>query len=309
MMTSRKKVSDEALIESYSKTQNVWKTGEEVGMCGQSVHERLTKLGIINKMNYWTENDDNALVEKYTRYKLENRLDELAKELGRTKQFICRKAKILGLTDRNLHPMADKAKNKLSIKTKEWIRQKGHPKGYLGHKHNDEARAKISESSKKTWRDPNSILNSEVNRQRLSDVLHERQMHGNINKYSIWGKHKVDFANRTYVFKSTWEVEIAKQLQSMQDTGIITHWGYETKHFEFKDIQRGIRSYCPDFEVMLPDGLIFYIEVKGWKMFKSMKRIQMFRERYPNIKLILLDEKEYKNVLESDINWILKYIK
>lgn len=299
MATSRKKVSDDALIESYARTQNIWKTGEEVGMCGQSVHERLSKLGIINKMNYWTEKDDRVLIKKYTQYKNENRLDELAKELGRTKQFICRKARVIGLTDKNIHPMADKAKKKLSIKAKQWLKKKGHPKGYLGHKHNDAARAKISISSKRAWQDPNSRLNSDANRQRLSDSLHKRMMNGDIDKFSIRGKHEVTIAGHTYVFKSTWEVEIAKQLQLLTDNGFISKWGYETKHFEFKDIQRGIRSYCPDFEVTLPNGDTFYIEVKGWKMFTSMKRIQMFSERYPNVKLYLIDEKEYGNILSQ----------
>jgi hypothetical protein len=53
--------------------------------------------------------------------------------------------------------------------------------------------------------------------------------------------------------------------------------------------------------VSLIDGGKMYIEVKGWKMPSSMKRIEMFRERYPNIKLYMIDEREYKKVIsESD---------
>lgn len=39
--------------------------------------------------------------------------------------------------------------------------------------------------------------------------------------------------------------------------------------------------------------------VKGWKSEVGMKRLSMFKERYPNIKLYLIDETEYKNVISK----------
>ena len=43
----KKKVSDEVLLNSYKRIGNVWKVGQEVGLCGQSVYDRLVKLHAI----------------------------------------------------------------------------------------------------------------------------------------------------------------------------------------------------------------------------------------------------------------------
>lgn len=94
-----KKVSDEVIVESYIKHGNVWLVGKEVGLCGQSVHERLTRLGVIKKLNVFTESEKNILLSEYVEARDKGSLDGLALKLGRTKQFICRKAKALGLTD------------------------------------------------------------------------------------------------------------------------------------------------------------------------------------------------------------------
>ena len=95
------KATNEQLIESYKKTKSVWKTAKEFGMCGQSVHERLQKLGATNPINVFTKEDYKILEERYVIYRDSGQLQTLADELGRTKQFICRKAKDLGLTDKN----------------------------------------------------------------------------------------------------------------------------------------------------------------------------------------------------------------
>lgn len=97
-----KKVSDEVLVESYGRLHGVWKVGKEVGLCGQSVHERLVKIGAIVKQNIFTETEKEILQMEYVSFRDEGRLADLACIMGRTKQFICRKAKDLGLTDH--HP-------------------------------------------------------------------------------------------------------------------------------------------------------------------------------------------------------------
>ena len=96
-----KSVSDEALIASYKRTKSVWKTGKEVGLCGQTVHERLKKFGIVEPVNVFTEADKQRLIEDYGNYKRLGKLQDLADDMGRTKQFICRKARSLGLTSRS----------------------------------------------------------------------------------------------------------------------------------------------------------------------------------------------------------------
>lgn len=295
------RVTDENLVASYKRTGNIWKTAEEVGICGQSVHERLTKLGVIRKMNLWTEADDEVLLAEYARHKKENTLEELARSLGRTKQFICRKARALGLTKTKERVMAEKAKAKLSESMKKWLSENGHPKGYLGHKHGDETRKKLSEKCHAAWVNPDSYVNSDEFRQKMSDAQHKRMMLGGVDVYSRCGKYPCVIGGMYNVFKSSWEVVIAKRLQELVDDGSITYWRYESKHFNFDDVKRGIRSYCPDFEVALNDGSVLFIEVKGWRMEKSMKRISMFKERYPDVKFYMIDNDEYNKILsESD---------
>lgn len=94
-----KKATDEQIVEAYQRTGSVWKAGEELGMCGQSVHERLKKLGVDTSSNLFTKEDEKYLAERYTVYRDAGCLQVLADEMGRTKPFICRQAGRLGLTD------------------------------------------------------------------------------------------------------------------------------------------------------------------------------------------------------------------
>jgi Holliday junction resolvase len=96
----RKRVSDHELIAAYRKTGSVWKAGELVGIGGQSVHERLVKLGAVNRMNYFTDEENDRLRREYQANADAGTLETLAREMGRTKHFICRQARALGLTDK-----------------------------------------------------------------------------------------------------------------------------------------------------------------------------------------------------------------
>jgi len=93
------KVSDEIIIESYQRLRSVWKVAKEVGLCGQSVHERVKRLGVKTKYPPFTDKEKQVLVDEYIKYRNLGELQRLAEKLNRTKQFICRKAKELGLTD------------------------------------------------------------------------------------------------------------------------------------------------------------------------------------------------------------------
>lgn len=96
--TNKKKATDEELIRAYRELGSVWKVGERFGMCGQSVYERLKKLGVIKGEKY-TEEEIAILKAEYQKYAGEGRLDELAKRLGRPKTSIARQARKLGLTN------------------------------------------------------------------------------------------------------------------------------------------------------------------------------------------------------------------
>lgn len=97
-MSGAKKVEDDVLIESYRRHGNVWKVGYELGIRGQNVHYRLTRLGVAKKMNVFTEKEKDILNREYLSHRDAGNIQALADRLGRTKQFICRQAGKLGLT-------------------------------------------------------------------------------------------------------------------------------------------------------------------------------------------------------------------
>lgn len=89
------------IIEKYTKLKSVWKVAKEVGCCGQYVHEVLIKNNVEMSRKKFSKDDEAFLLKNYDKYRGERRLQDLASELGRTKQFICRKAAGLGLTKNN----------------------------------------------------------------------------------------------------------------------------------------------------------------------------------------------------------------
>ena len=101
MSAGRTKATNEQLIESYVRTGSIWKTAEEFGMCGQSVHERLTKLGVVEHARKITDKDVKRLFRDYVVYRDAGKLEDLASDIGVTKTSLCRAAGKLGLTDRN----------------------------------------------------------------------------------------------------------------------------------------------------------------------------------------------------------------
>lgn len=100
-MAFPQKATDEQIVDAYQRTRSVWKAADELGMCGQSVHKRLQKLGIDTSANLFTKEDERYLAERYVVYRDAGQLQVLADEMGRTKAFICRQAGKMGLTDPN----------------------------------------------------------------------------------------------------------------------------------------------------------------------------------------------------------------
>lgn len=99
-MSCRKKVSDELLIKEYERLGNVWKVADAVGLCGQTVHGRLSKIGKINKMRILTEDEKRKIEQVYNSgiERGDGKLQKLSKEIGRTIPFISRYAGKKGLT-------------------------------------------------------------------------------------------------------------------------------------------------------------------------------------------------------------------
>lgn len=92
-------VDDGELAQAYYRTGSVWKAGKEVGLSGQTAHARLRRLGIVTPIRVFTDEERETLKLCYTDHADNGTLDLLAMQLGRTKQFICRQARDLGLTN------------------------------------------------------------------------------------------------------------------------------------------------------------------------------------------------------------------
>lgn len=68
-MSTPLKHTDEEIRDAYERTGSVWKAADELGMCGQSVHERLVKMGADTSQNVFTEEDEKYLAERYVLYR------------------------------------------------------------------------------------------------------------------------------------------------------------------------------------------------------------------------------------------------
>ena len=304
MISNRKKASSEDLAASYNETGSVWKTAEIFGMCGQSVHERLSRLGLIKPANTFTENDKNRLIAEYQATVDAGGLSRLAAEMGRTKQFLCRQARRLGLTDqkRKASPIAKEniRKGRVGI----WKRRP-HPRGMLGKSHNERTKKIISDVHKLKWITDKTFeigLMSPEARQKRSDLMSFRQRTDQrLRKGYSRGKggRRPDLNNQH--FRSSWEANYARYLNLMVLRGEIERWEFEPDTFWFESIKRGVRSYLPDFKVYPIGGKPpFYVEIKGWMDSKSKTKLKRMKKYYPEIVIKVIGAKAYKLM---DTHW------
>lgn len=99
MSGSPRKATNEQLVSAYSQFGNIWRVADCFGMCGQSVHERLQKLGVIVPKNIFTKEDDERIVREYELFASVGKVVDLADAMGRTRFALCRRAGVLGLTN------------------------------------------------------------------------------------------------------------------------------------------------------------------------------------------------------------------
>ena len=304
-VTYYEKISNEDVIREYGSGKSIWVIAKEYGMCGQSVYERLVRLGINKLINIITYKDLARIADVYRDgfIRGDNRLNELAVELGRTKQFIARQAGKMGFTNYN-RPITDENKQKISVRSKKWIAENGHPKGFLGKHRTDEEKVNQSKLTKSMWADPNSKFNSPETRQLHSDYMSKFMVNRNNGKsentYSRTKKGWREFPNgKKYFFRSKWEMNYAKYLQFLKENGNIKEWTYEEDTFWFNAIKRGVRSYTPDFKVTENNGTIIYHEVKGWMDDKSKTKLSRMKKYYPDVKMKLVDEKCYNQIKKN----------
>jgi hypothetical protein len=193
----------------------------------------------------------------------------------------------------------------LSEQRRRHIAEHGHPRGYLGHKHSDETRAKLSARVRAGWANPESGHNQPLYRAGLSDrfsrMAAERVANttgGNV--YSRARRGYRDDLSKVF-FRSRWEANYARYLNLLIQQGQVVEWAYECETFWFEAIRRGVRSYTPDFRVVLPDGSHEWHEVKGWMDAKSKTKLQRMKKYYPHERVVLIEEPFFKQIVKSGL--------
>ena len=293
------KATNQELIDSYNSTGNIWKTAEVFKMCGQTVHERLIRLGVKLNNPKISEQDLLRIKEVYESgiIRGDNKLQLLSKELKRTIPFISRKAKLLGLTSYN-RIYTDELKLNVGKRTSLWMKDHEHPRGFLNHKHSVETLVKLSEKSLENW--------GKMTDEKLADIKKKTYItsmkNGTYNRprrKTTWKQQWATIGGKECYFRSQWEVNYAIFLEFLKNNKDIKDWEFEPETFWFESIKRGCRSYLPDFKVTENNDKIIFHEVKGWMDDRSKTKIKRMALYYPDVKLIIIREPEYKEILKK----------
>jgi hypothetical protein len=287
------------VVESYARTRSVWKTGEELGIAGQTVASKLKKAGIRAFQSPMTEEDRRVIREYYeTTPVAKFDLNVLANQLGRTRHLICRRAREMGLTIMG-RVRNDEVLSRLSEKTRERWKNQPHPRGYLGYKHGPETRKKLSVVSKRHW--------DGMSEDQKADLV-MKQLRTKVDKYGSvapnvrrgsWKAGWREIGTVRKFFRSRWEANYARYLEWLKQRGEISEWQHEPETFWFEAIKRGVRSYLPDFKVTELGGSVAYHEVKGWFDARSKTTIRRMAKYHPTVKLVVIDKTQYASISKT----------
>lgn len=101
-------------------------------------------------------------------------------------------------------------------------------------------------------------------------------------------------------FRSAWEANFGRYLNFLKKQKEILAWEFEPDTFWFEEIKRGTRSYLPDFKVWdSKHKEPYYIEVKGYMDARSRTKIKRMAKYYPEVLLIIVGRKEYKEIRDK----------
>lgn len=96
MGRGHKRATDEQIAEAYRSTGSVWKAAKQLGLAGQTVHERLRRMGHELAHAKWTAEEDDELAALYADPHLT--VADVARRLNRTSAAIACRANELGLS-------------------------------------------------------------------------------------------------------------------------------------------------------------------------------------------------------------------
>lgn len=294
------KIKADKYYQSYIELGSVHKVGVKFGVSHSTVHRYLRAFGYKLKGEKFSSEEDDIISKYYTEtLDSDFSMNELIKLLGyrSSAQNVCRRARQLGLTNIN-RKMSNIVKQNMSKIASDAIKEHGHPRGYLGHKHSDETKLKLSLKSKEAW----SKISDEKLAERNMKQLKTRHKNGTLypnRAKCTWKQQWAEINGVRKYYRSQWELNYAYYLEWLRLNGQIKSWKHEPRTFWFDGVKRGCVSYLPDFEVIENNGDITYHEVKGWMDDRSKTKIRRMGKYYPNIKLIVIDAKAYKSLAKD----------
>lgn len=304
-MASAQKATDEQIAAAYAKHGSIWSAAGDLGMCGQSVHERLIKLGLQKPLNVFCDAEKAILLEQYQEAANAGKLSDLATAMGRTKPFICRQAKLLGITNAKRTRQYLSAVSSAAFKA--WHQVNEHPRGMLHKRHSDTTCKLLSKVQAARW-------DSMTEDQRESLII--KQLRGRAranggklaspvsNRATSWKQAWREIGGQRCYFRSTWEANYARYLETLRLEGMILRWEHEPHTFWFEGIRRGAVSYLPDFRVTALDGSITFHEVKGWMDDRSKTKLARMGQRFPEVAMVVVDKGAYA-LIKSRFRYVI----
>lgn len=299
----------ELLKQSY-KAKPLSEISKELGRSVHQVRNKLWKLGISKDQRKWKDHEVEQLRKAYSEAEFSDdiKLDELAEKLGRLKSNVSRKARELGLTDikrkgrRNPKikiPMFSTQEERSAYRSKlskEMIANRGHPRGFLGGKHTDEAKKRISEKSIENYAKRTQEQRIAISMKAMKTRADNDNVAPRNREKASWKSGWRDIGGVKKYYRSRWEANYARYLEWLKQLGQIERWQHEPKTFWFDGVKRGCVSYLPDFVVVENGGSESYHEVKGWMDDRSKTKIKRMAKYHPDVKLIVIQEKQYNEI-------------
>lgn len=271
-------------------------------MCGQSVHARLTRLGLVKPPVRFSDAEDARLRSEYAAHANAGTLAVLAGSFGRDKALICRRARILGLTDRNRKkPYLSES---ISKRSREWHLRNPHPRGATGLRHTEEAKAATKAGWNAWWDGLNDEQRSDHTLRQMKAKAAKRGSLATRRPHSTWKAGWREIGGIRAYYRSRWEANYARYLEWSRERGEISGWQHEPEIFWFAEINCGVRSYLPDFRVWENDGSSRLHEVKGWMDDRSRTCLGLMARHYPHEPIILVGSRQYRRI-ERDVSFLI----
>lgn len=306
------------LWAAYQQTGSVHRACRSFGISGETLRQRLLEAGYRLNNSKWTARQLERLTQYYNNTPVAQfSIQTLADELKRTFAAVAIRAQRCGLTGRRTDPnefsdihrarmsaaQSERMKSsaqrlKQSATAQQWHEEHDHPRGFAGHHRTAEEKAKIGAAAKEMWADPDHPVNSAAHRQRLSDRF--TALAATRTSVNTFSRTRKGFRDDLGVsLRSSWEANYARYLNFLMVEGSVKSWKYEPMTFWFLEIKRGVRSYRPDFGVVLADGSLEYHEVKGWHYPRGKTALKRMRIYHPEIKIVLIDQVRYRAIAKA----------